>query len=235
MIRALAGVSTVVQELIKKNQTLLIHSTLTKLSPNSIFKGYNQPAALLTGILGIVFIIWLGFYTASSISQISGFLDSPMKEFGFISNSYMIFGRIYKGTIRGKNVEINFIPSTGLRPALLNIYIEANIGTRLAIGEKRPLLDCNDCSIIEDYDEVLGENKVYALEREKANIILDNHKIRSYIFSIMENQASYRLREIYFQPDKVWLRIHPRQMNGEIFRKLIEDSILLTIEAEKIL
>jgi hypothetical protein len=165
----------------------------------------------------------------------SGFLDSPMKEFGFISKRYMIFGRSYEGTIKGKKVEVKFIPSTGLRPALLNIYIEAEIGTRLAIGEKRPILDCNDCAVLEDYDEELGENNVYALEEDKARIILDNHEIRSYIFSITANQTSFGLSELYFQPDKVWLRIHPRQINDDLLIKLLKDLILLTIEAEKIL
>ena len=126
-----AGASTVEQDLTKPE---LITGFLY-LSPRSLFKGYNHFAALLVGFLGIIFLLWISFYLISYVTGISRSFDSVMREAGLDSERYMLFGRSYNGKINGSKVSVHFIPSTGLRPALFNIYIESNSETNFTISK----------------------------------------------------------------------------------------------------
>ena len=204
------------------------------LSPRSLFKGYNQFAALLVGFLGIIFLLWISFYLISYVTGISRSFDTVMREAGLDSERYMIFGRIYKGKIDGKNIEVNFIPSTGLRPALLNIIISpVDIGTKLAIVHDNPLLDCADCKLITGFENELDGIKVYAQDEKKANEYLEDSQIKHIIISLMDDQSEHSLREIYFRPSSVLFRIHPRKLNVEIFKSWLYGVIELTTKLEK--
>lgn len=86
--------------------------------------------------------VGLAVYVASSFLRAGRILDSVLTPIGLVSGSYPVFGRRYHGVIEGREMEVYFVPSQGVRPAQLNVYVGADPGTRMAIGRQRPLLDC---------------------------------------------------------------------------------------------
>jgi hypothetical protein len=201
--------------------------------PRYLLKGYDQLNAIIVGVLGIIFLLWLSYYLFSLVTEISLSFEPVMKEAGLSSERYLIFGRRYQGEINGKNIGVNFIPSTGLRPALLNIIVKPiEIGTKLAIVQDKPLLDCKNCKLITGFEELDGI-KVFAQDEKMATEYLQDSKIKNIIFSLMHDQSSRSLREIYFKSSEVLFRIHPRNYDVDIFRNLLYGVIDLTIEFEK--
>jgi hypothetical protein len=202
------------------------------LSPRSLFKGYNQFAALLVGFLGIIFLLWISFYLISYVTGISRSFDPVMREVGLDSERYMLFGRSYNGKIKGRKVSVHFIPSTGLRPALFNIYIESNSETNFTISIDTPLMVGKDYQEVEGFGTEFGNIKVYSPDLDKAINYLENKDIRNLIISLMENQSIYGLREIYIQHDQLWLRSHPRNINKGIIKNWLKDTVNLASEIE---
>ena len=82
---------------------------------------------------------------------------------GLASESYLVFGRQYSGIVEGREVGVRFVPSQGVRPEQLNIHVSAKLGARMAVGRRRPLLDCRDCARLEVAELGLGYLPVIAV------------------------------------------------------------------------
>jgi hypothetical protein len=189
-------------------------------------------AAIVTGILGVSYIAGLTVYEVSTFLQAGRVLDSILASEGMISESYLVFGRRYQGEVEGRDVEVNFLPSQGIRPAQLNVYVETDIGTRMAIGRQRPLLDCRDCVRWEVAESRLGELQVYAEEEERVDYLLKEAVSREAVVRLLEDPKEYGFREIYLQPGRVWLHAHPQGMRGKLFRQWLEDVLVLAETGE---
>ena len=144
-----------------------------------------------------------------------------------------MFGRLYQGVLEGREVEIYFMPASGVRPAQLNVYVAADIGTRVALGWQRPLLDCRDCERLEAAGAELRDVKVYAQEEERAGRFLSDAASREAMARLLDDQEEYGIREIYLQPERVWLRAHPQGMRGKLFRQWLDDVLALAEASEK--
>jgi len=190
-------------------------------------------SAIVTGVLGMGYIVGLTVYVVSAFMQAGSVLDPVLKSREMDSKSYLVFGRRYQGRLEGREVEVNFVPSQGIRPAQLNVYVEADIGTRVAIGRQRPLLDCRDCTRLEAAGLGLVGLQVYVQEEERAARLLTETAIREAIVRLLGDQEEYGFREIYLQPGKIWLRAHPQGMSEELFRQWLEDMLALAEAGEK--
>ena len=193
----------------------------------------NQMAAILTGVMGFIFVIGLGVYTISAFLKTGRFLDAVLEKMGFSSKSYMLFGRKYQGFVDGREVKVDFVPARWPMPRLLNIYVNANLGTRLAAGFTRPLLDCRDGRLLENTGGELGNLQVYAQEKESANRLLADSNVQISLMRLLDKQKELGFREIYLQPEQIWLRAHPRQMTGEIFWAWLDAMLKLAKACEK--
>ncbi|NJN44018.1 MAG: hypothetical protein HC806_04350 [Anaerolineae bacterium] len=99
---------------------------------------------LMLACFGIVFfsimagvLIW-----ALSIRQKRfRLLDETFSTFGLQGQRYLLTGRQFSGTYRGRKINVYFYISGGryLRSPNLQIYIEGNFRTRLGIGTKNVL------------------------------------------------------------------------------------------------
>ena len=87
---------------------------------------------------------------------------------GMISESYLLFGRRIPRRTRGTKVEVYFVPARAVWPTQLNVYVEADIGTVMAIGRQRPLLGCQHCARLEVVGADLAGLQMYAQEEERA-------------------------------------------------------------------
>ncbi|MBN1316740.1 MAG: hypothetical protein JXA42_14775 [Anaerolineales bacterium] len=195
--------------------------------------GRNLMAAICTGLVGLVFLVGFAVYTIDFFRQAVHKLDNAFRPPLYSSQSYMGVGRQYRGTEQGRRVEVNYIPAARLQPALLNIYIDAGSGTSAAIGKERPLLDCRDCPLVEHLSSDLDGLEIYAADPEWMRSYLDDPSTRNAVIRLMEGKER-GFRELYIQPDRIWLRSHPRyNVSAEQVRRWCDDLLALAKAAER--
>ena len=203
--------------------------------PPALSGGRNLISAIVTGFLGAGYIVGLAIYVVSSFLRAGRILDPVLTPAGLVSESYMIFGRQYHGVIEERVVEVNFVPSQAVWPDQLNVRVSADLGTRVAIGQQRPLLDCRDCGRLEVAGAELGGLQVYAQEEGSARRLLADPGSRGVLARLLDDQKRLGFREVYLQPDKVWLRAHPRGMTAGRFQQWFDDLLALAEAGEKAL
>ena len=202
--------------------------------PAPLSHGRNLVVAVATGILGIGYIVGLAAYLLSSVRQAGRDLDPVFTSRGLTSQSYQAFGRQYRGHVQGRQVEIDFMPAQGLQPALLNIYVAANLEVRVAMGEQRPLLDCGDCPRVDVSELGLGNLHVCTEETAWTRGLLAEPTNRATVSRLMRDQKRYGLREVYIQPERIWLRAHPSsQATGGQIGQWFEEMLALVEAAER--
>lgn len=201
--------------------------------PPAMSEERNQMVAIITGVFGFLFLIGLGFYTVSLFLKAGRFLDNAAEKAGLRAKNYLFFGRQYQGKLTGHTVKIDFMPPQVLRPSVLNIYLETHMGTRIAIGKGKPLLDCQNCTPITGVCPALNNLKIYAHEEEKARRLLADPTIKEVLTHLLSNQKKFGFREIYFRSEKIWLRAHPRQLTEALFQEWLEDMLKLAAISKK--
>ena len=221
--------------------------------PPPLSGGRNRMAAVMTGILGIGYVAGLAAYVIASVLRAGRILDPVLASAGLVSESYRVFGRQYTGVIRGREVAVRFLPPQGINPALLNVHVVANLGMRVAIGHKRPLLDCRDCAQFNVGELDLGHLQVYAEDQECARSLLADPVGRAALRRLMEprpmptparsgfplncvdDREALGFRELYLQPERVWLRARPRQITEPQLRQWLDDMLALAEAGERTL
>jgi hypothetical protein len=196
--------------------------------------GRNLMAAVTTGILGVGYMIGLAVYVISLFLQAGRDLDAVFAPYGLTSRGYLVFGRQYHGEVESRQVDVDFVPAQGQRPALLNVYVSAAAGTRVAIGGQKPLLDCANCQRVTvdeptlDYLHILAQDAawVHALLADPANV--------AALGRLLEEQETLGLRELYVQPHRIWLRAHPSpQATEPHIQQWLNDLLALAQAVEK--
>jgi len=203
--------------------------------PPALSGGRNLMSAIVTGVLGAGYIVGLAAYVVSAFLRAGRVLDPVLTSMGMISESYLLFGRQYRGELEGRKVEVYFVPPRAIWPTQLNVYVEADIGARVAIGRQRPWLDCQHCARLEVVGAGLAGLQVYAQEEARAGRLLSDAASREALARLLDDQEKYGLREIYLQPERVWLRAHPRGVGERRFRQWLDDVLALARTGEKAL
>jgi len=202
--------------------------------PPALSSGRNLTSAIVTGILGAGYIMGLAVYVVASFLRAGRILDPVLASREMASKSYRGFGRQYHGVLEGREVAVYFLPAQGVSPALLNVYVEADLGTRVAIGRQRPLLDCRDGARLEVAGTELEELQVYAQEEESASHLLTDAVSSAAIARLLVAPQGYGFREIYLQPERVWLRMQPRAMTEKQFQQCLADVLALAAAGEQV-
>jgi hypothetical protein len=169
----------------------------------------NLQAAILTGILGMAWVISLTIYSISRYLGGGRVLDVLFIPLGLTASNYLGLGRQYQGHMAGREVQIQFTPGRMLKSGLLNIRIQANQDQRMAIGLKRPLLDCRDCPQVDVTGLGLEPNRVYAANADWAQKFVAEPGKRTLIQRLMQDPEGLGMREVYLQPGWVWLHARP--------------------------
>ena len=210
---------------------------LPRFFPLPLSQGRNLMAAITTGVLGIGYVTALTGYVISMFLQAGRVLDGVCASLGLTPQSYLIFGRRYHGSIRGRQVDTDFLPPRGFSPGIINIYVRADLGARIAIGQRKPLLDCRGCPRLSLDEPGLGDLQILAQEEMKARRLLADPMVRAALGRLMAGQESPGLggtfRELYVQPDTIWFRSHPRQVTEARFRQCLDDLLSLAEAAEE--
>ena len=159
----------------------------------------NQMAAISTGILGATYLVGLAAYVVASFLRAGRVLDTVLTTAGLATESYMIFGRRYRGMIQGRQVAVTYLPSRGVWPAQLDVRVSAELGIRVAMGMRRPLLGCRDCPRLGVAQEGLAGLHVYAEDEEGARRLLADPKGGDAVRRLVVDGEGFR--EVYLQPE----------------------------------
>ena len=192
-------------------------------------------AAITIGILGAGYLIGLTVFVIASFRRASHALDSVLTSAGLASESYLLFGRRYRGVIQGRHVEVTFVPAQGANAAQLNVYVSASLGTRVAIARGKPLLDCGDCPRVNLDESPLGGFQVYSRDGEYARRLLADSEVRDALERLLDGGDVAGIREVYLQPERAWLRARPHGLTEGLFRQWLDDLIALAEAGEKVL
>ena len=77
--------------------------------PPALSGGRNQMAAIATGLVLLSNLLWLAGYAVNSRVQYNSAVDWPLVSQGLEAKSYMLFGRQYRGTLQGRQVDVTFV------------------------------------------------------------------------------------------------------------------------------
>ena len=141
----------------------------------------NRMAAIVIGLLGVAYVAGLGIYAVLHFLRAGRVLDPTLTAKGLTARGYALFGRRYRGEIEGREVEAIVMPAQGIRPAQLNITVQAVLGTRMAMGRKRPLLGCRGCTHVEGAGAAWDGYHIYAEDRTLALRLLNDPVGREHV------------------------------------------------------
>ena len=193
--------------------------------PPALSRGRNQLAAVVTGVLFMGNLVWTALYVIGSLLQHSRAVDEAFSPLGLEGQSYLLFGRQYHGLVEGRQVDVTFVK--GRWSATLNIYVVADIDTRVAIGAKRPLLDCRECPRLSLGDSDLRHVQIFAQDEAWTRGLLADLEARGALSRLMAGQKSLGQGELYLQPGRIWLNSHPSRVDAAAFGQWFEDLMTL--------
>ena len=173
-------------------------------------------AAASSGLLGLGYLAGLLVYLLVSLRRSGRTLDPVLLPRGLSPAWAPPLGRRYTGAREGRAVEVIYRPAFALQPANLDLTVQGPMGQRLALsaGPQRPLLDCRTCPRI----KVPGLHgiQVYAGNEPRARAWLAQAPVRAALVRLLASPDAAGVRELYVQPERVWLRARLRGTGSEI-------------------
>lgn len=201
--------------------------------PASLEGTRNTAAAIATGLVGAAYLAGIVVYAIASLRRAGRSLDPVLTPLGLAAKPHALHGRQYHGLLRGRPVQVHYLPAQANRSACLDVTVTADLGTRpgfrMAIGRQRPLLDCRDYPRLE-VEPDLGPLHVCAQDETQARRLLADARVRDAIRCLLADPASPGPQELYIQPGRIWLRARPWPIGeGQIEAWL--DALLALAEA----
>ena len=83
--------------------------------PDPLSADRSLMAAVITGILGLGYLVGMLFYVTSRFRKSSRRMDSIIYRKGLRPGPYMLFGRRYVGFLNKIPIDVNFIPARGVQ------------------------------------------------------------------------------------------------------------------------
>jgi hypothetical protein len=191
-------------------------------APAPLSKARNLAAAITVGVVGMAYMIGLTVYLIAAFVDAGKALDPALTPLGLTPERYMLAGRRYRGTIEGRHVEVRYTPAQNINLAVLEMYVSADTGMRLALGRQRPLLDCQDCPRVEVAGAGLAGIQVFCQEEARARSLLADPATRAAVARLLPGQQA-----LYVQPDQVWFRAHSRHMQADVVHEWLDDLLLV--------
>jgi hypothetical protein len=178
--------------------------------PESLSGARIQIAALMTGILGLGYLVGLAAYLVLAFRGAGRVLDGVLRTAGLTPAPQRLFERCYAGTVRGRSVRAEYTPARLLHPSVLNIYVTADIDQRMAAGITQPLLDCRSCRRVRLAGSPLEDLAIHSRDLVWARAFLADSVNVAPLRRLLADQAGAGRRDLYFQPGRLWLNAHVR-------------------------
>jgi hypothetical protein len=200
----------------------------------------NPVAAIATGLVGAACLGCIVVYVIASLRRAGRSLDPVLTPLGFAAQPYALYGRQYQGLLQGRRVQIHYLPAQANRSARLDVILDADPGSRMAIGHQRPLLDCRDCprlaSPVADagLGGDLGPLQVYAPDGPAARHLLADETVQAVLRRLLADPTSPGPQELYLQPDRIWLRARLWQVGEGQIEAWLDDLLALAEAGENL-
>jgi hypothetical protein len=201
--------------------------------PASLEGARNPVAAIATGLVGATCLAGIVVYVIASLRRASHSLDPVLTPLGLAAKPHALYGRQYHGLLQGRRVQVHYLPAQASRSVRLDLYLDAALGTRMAIGRRRPLLDCRDCPRV-DVEADLGPLQVYAEDETQARRLLADETVRAAIRRLLADPTSPGPQELYIQPGQVWLRARPWRIGEGQIEAWLDDLLALAEAGERL-
>ncbi|MFH1195731.1 MAG: hypothetical protein V1720_08445 [bacterium] len=188
---------------------LLISIPLPDIFPERLSRGRNLLAAITIGVCGLFYLVYIARYVSKAFMRQGAVLDPVCLKKGMTSENYQVYGKHYSGVFSGRKIDVYYTPARKLAVPLMNIYLNTTSNVRLAVGEKKPLMDCSDCPKIEPGYPELDHLQIFSGDSVWVQKFFDNPDNRTLINRLISGWKEIGLRELYLQPGKIWLHSHP--------------------------
>jgi hypothetical protein len=185
---------------------LMVWAPLPPPFPQALSQGRNLVAALVIGAAGVVYVVGTLIFAVAMVARMGRYLDPALTLFGLEPRSHRLMGRRYEGVVQGRRIRVAFVPGTALRPAVVDIYVNAGTGWRAALGDRRPMLDCRDCVPVQVDDPDLRNLTIVAEDPAPVQCWLADAPTHERVLSLLH--VGHGTRELYIQPEHFWFRAH---------------------------
>lgn len=203
--------------------------------PAALSGGRNLLAAVVSGGLGLTYLAGLAFFLASSVRRSSRTLDALMRARGLKADGQIGVGREYRGTAGGRPVVVRFFPAQWPRSSLLNVTVAAEVNCSAAVGVRKPLLDCGNCPPLDMGELAPEDSVVLAEDGEWMRTLMADESGWRAMNNLLADQDRYGHRELYFQPEQLWLRARPTgHVSQDQVGSWLDDLLVLAEAAEGI-
>lgn len=209
---------------------LIMWLPLPRPLPPALGSARTAIAAATTGVLGLVYLVGIGIYLVATVRQASQVLDPILLSRGMSVQADVGVGRVYRGQVDGRTVEVAFVAGRALDRSLLNVTVTADVGTRAALGAQRPLLDCRQCPSVEV--ATLPSLQVVAQDEGWVRTWLAAPGSQAALEGMLGAGSGGGARELYVQPERLWLRARPNRVDPEQVSGWLDDLLWLASVAE---
>lgn len=226
------GILIIPPLLISGSALLLLRMPLPQPFPPASSAARNLLAAILTGVCGFIYLISITVYIVLSFFQASEIPGKLCETYGLTEQSHTLWGQQCRGHIQERAVTLYFKIGRGVKSPVLDVYVEADVETRIAFVKRGPRLDCAQCESVSIPGEALNTVHIFAEEPDRARAWLADDTVPMLVGELLQGSEQFGSRELYLQPDRIWLRAH---LSSQVTESTVEQWLqsLLKLAAGK--
>ncbi len=164
--------------------------------PQSLEVIKDQIAAVTAGILSFIYLVFISIYSIFLFRKAGKVFEDIFLKLNLKPANYRFFGRQYKGYIDDWPVIIEYFPPRAIHRSILNIYLNANMGSMGVSNKKIPVFNNIKINDFNFYSEDTNIQK-----------LLTNKGFKSSLDLILNDGNKRNIKQVYLFPDKIWFRM----------------------------
>ena len=166
-------------------------------------------SAVAAGALGLVYVVGVACYALSALGQGRRELDGLLGARGLVARLHWMAGSQYRGQMERYQVEATYVPAHARSRALFAVRVHVSTGRRMAIAPHKPIAIGRDYPPVAGLTGPLGGLSAFANDEPWARQLLEHPAIRARLLDLLGRQDADGLKELYLEPDCLWLRARP--------------------------
>ncbi len=166
----------------------------------------NLPVAILTGLSGIAFLVWITHYSQSRIRKASQSMDPFFLKRGFRLGKAYAFARTFQGTYEGIAISGDLFPDYKLQPWRFNINANASPGFQAILSNRKPVIHLPNATKY-SADGKLSSTFIDCDHPELMKKMLERSEVIEALSSILNTLSASDTWQLILQPQQITLRI----------------------------
>lgn len=161
-------------------------------------------AAVLSGVFSMIYLAAISSHSIYSFRRSGRIFDSFMEDAGLKRQGFRYFGRQYKGTLKNRDIIIEYFPPRAVQGALLNIYLTGKIKILAVVSKRAPLISEKvSRDPIEDLE--FGFH-LYAGQDNNIGYIFKGRRFSRALGEITGRGRGFHTLQLYFRKDGIYFR-----------------------------